>query len=253
MLQIAKPAQVESLPIALFATLVSISGLLHQRVDPLVLMGSTKMTHPELVLSARQDASLALPQAPPAVPPAHLSTSLLLSMSAPLAIHVATSALDQTTLLAKLVLPIPTLSRILLSLVLQLVQTMLSTTSSMVLPASNVTQPVLPALPLSPSTALLVPLATRKWSVVPPEGLNIAWIPVQKGHSPMHFTAEVLLALSLDCSFNCENCTSPLASDCSLCFSGFFLHPSSNGCEASCPSGFFRSSALRMCEPCTSS
>ena len=57
--------------------------------------------------------------------------------------------------------------------------------------ASKVTQLVLHVLPRSPSTALPVLLATRKWSVVPPVVLNTALIPVRKGLTRIQLTAEV--------------------------------------------------------------
>ena len=52
---------------------------------------------------------------------------------------------------------------------------------------------------------------------------------------------------------NCESCTGGAASDCSLCASGYFLHPTTSVCSPSCPDGYFQDNVLRTCPLCDSS
>ena len=160
MRRIVKLVTVEQLVTVLFASPPTSSTPLLLLVIPPVPMATIRIARPEPVLSARLGASPALLLALPAVPLALPSTSLPLSISARPVIHCAMVAQPQGILLVKLVPLISSLSRIVLSPVWLLVQTTLPTSSSMLPRVSSVTLPVLPALPLSPSTAMLVPLAT---------------------------------------------------------------------------------------------
>ena len=67
----------------------------------------------------------------------------------------------------------------------------------------------------------------------------------------MGLTAEVTpMIIQLVCASNCETCSSGAVADCSLCLSGFYLHPTSSACEASCPSGYYEDNTLRTCPQC---
>ena len=73
-----------------------------QLVSPPVPMATTRTAQPGPVLSVRLGVSLALLQAPPAVPLALPSTSLLLSINVRPVIHCAMGAQPQAILLVKL-------------------------------------------------------------------------------------------------------------------------------------------------------
>ena len=60
-----------------------------------------------------------------------------------------------------------------------------------------------------------------------------------------------LIKSQLVCSSNCETCTSGAVSDCSLCASGYFQHPTTSACELSCPNGYYEDATLRTCPQCS--
>ena len=141
------------------ASLVTLLIPRPQLVIPPVPTVITKIALLESVLSARLGASHALLQALPAAHLAHPSISLLLSTTALPVILSVTGVLQPVILLVKLVPPISSLSRILLSHVWLLVQTTLPTSSLMAPPSAAASsshhQAVLPSCPMACSNRML--------------------------------------------------------------------------------------------------
>lgn len=158
-------------------------------------------------------------------------------------------ALDPATPLA---LPVPQgsiLSQLWLESASPLVQTMLPITISMAQSVSSAMENALPALVLWTTTA--IPASTRRSSTRLPKTRSTAPRLVALGSMRMAPTAEVsLIESELVCAANCETCTSGAVADCSYCSSGFYLNPSTNACEASCPNGYYEDASTRTCPQC---
>ena len=119
----------------------------------------------------------------------------------------------------------------------------------MALPASSATLNVPPALALKPTTAILASI--KRSLTLPPKTPNTALLLVELDSTQMALIAEVSsIESQLVCAANCETCSTGAVADCSLCFTSFYLHPTTNACEALCPDAYYEDAPSRTCPQC---
>ena len=90
------------------------------------------------------------------------------------------------------------------------------------------------------STTIVKPASIRRSSTLQLSLPSTAPQHVEMGSTLMGLTAEVsLIKTELVCASNCKTCTGGTASDCSMCDAGYFLNPTTNVCESTCPNGYY--------------